>query len=155
MACQRKGLPENPVSCRQTATLMNRWNHLQVAIMFLSMAELFHEPIWANWFQDVEGLVPYSFLRSKDCPDDATNLNITGEEGGPVLHVLRSCLQLRYCGNLHASKALSTLTSSMVCRCHDWLLSSCIQCSFRTATTGLASAIPLQCVCAHSSKLHR
>ena len=44
--------------------------------MFLSMAELFHEPVWAKWFQEAEGLVPYASLYNKDCQDLA--LNSTG-----------------------------------------------------------------------------
>ncbi len=37
---------------------------LQVAIMFMSKAELFHESSWALWFQYAAGLLPVSVLRS-------------------------------------------------------------------------------------------
>jgi hypothetical protein len=39
--------------------------HVQVAIMFLSKAELFHESSWALWFQHAAGLLPVSVLRDE------------------------------------------------------------------------------------------
>ena len=37
---------------------------MQVAMMFMSKAELFHEPSWALWFQYAAGLLPVSVLRA-------------------------------------------------------------------------------------------
>lgn len=47
----------------------SRKNHikaiLQVAIMFLSKAELFHESSWALWFQHAAGLLPIEMLQAQ------------------------------------------------------------------------------------------
>ena len=51
---------------RQEITLAKHVScHVQVAIMFLSKAELFHESSWALWFQHAAGLLPVSVLRDK------------------------------------------------------------------------------------------
>lgn len=36
---------------------------VQVAMLFLTVAEIFHEPTWKLWFQEAAGLIPASALK--------------------------------------------------------------------------------------------
>lgn len=44
--------------------------NIQVALMFLVRAEVCHERLWAEWFQDVVGLVPSPVAAAAACCGD-------------------------------------------------------------------------------------
>ena len=39
----------------------------QVAMLFLSRGELFHEAAWALWFKNAAGLLPVTSVRNSTC----------------------------------------------------------------------------------------
>lgn len=42
----------------------------QIAMLFLSRGELFHEATWALWFRSAAGLLPAASLRNDTCSKD-------------------------------------------------------------------------------------
>ena len=54
-----------PAPRQKIALAQHVYCHVQVAIIFLSKAELFHESSWALWFQHAAGLLPVSVLRDE------------------------------------------------------------------------------------------
>ncbi len=62
----------------------------QVAMLFLSRGELFHEATWALWFRNAAGLLPMSSLRKGTCTSAGVSSRISSASPGCKLWVRKT-----------------------------------------------------------------